>query len=381
MNYFIKADKFFYPYETKDEGYLEIIGGHFGNYYVKAPVDATIIDYSGKWIAPGLVDTHIHGFDGADVMDNDYKKIFEKMSNGLLRAGVTSWLPTPLTGNHDLLKEVCELIGEHYSEAKGAKIQGLFFEGPYFTAEHKGAQNPAYMTDPNVAEFDKWNRAAKGLIRKFAIAPERAHAVDFVNALSGQGVAVALGHSNATYDQALAAIEAGASIFVHTYNGMSGFNHREPGMVGAALSTPNTYTELICDGHHVHPVAAKVMLQAKGAEHVVLITDSMRAAGLSDGEYMLGEFPVIVKNGAAHLKEGDSLAGSILMLKDAIKNVVDWEVATPEEAIMMATLTAAKSVGIDDRCGQIKKGLAADFIVLTPEMDLKNVYLDGVQRI
>lgn len=202
-----------------------------------------------------------------------------------------------------------------------------------------------------------------------------------MNALSGQGVAVALGHSNATYDQALAAIEAGASIFVHTYNGMSGFNHREPGMVGAALSTPNTYTELICDGHHVHPVAAKVMLQAKGAEHVVLITDSMRAAGLSDGEYMLGEFPVIVKNGAAHLKEGDSLAGSILMLKDAIKNVVDWEVATPEEAIMMATLTAAKSVGIDDRCGQIKKGLAADFIVLTPEMDLKNVYLDGVQRI
>jgi len=376
MSYYIKADKFFYPYQTKTSGYLEVKNGKFGQHLAELPAKAELKDLTGYWIAPGLVDTHIHGFENMDVMDGE-SEVYEKMSRALLRVGVTSWLPTALTANHQELKEICETLTEAKQDDPAARIRGLFFEGPYFTEQHKGAQNPSYMTNPDIEEFKAWNEAAQGMIKKMALAPEREGSLAFIRDLSQQGISIALGHSNASLEEALAAVEAGSNIFVHTFNGMSGFNHRAPGMVGAALTTPNTYAELICDGHHVHPRAAKVLIEAKGPEHVVLITDAMRAAGMPDGDYLLGEFPVVVKEGAARLKDGDSLAGSILLLKDAIKNLVDWEIATPEEAIMMATLTPAKSVNIDDSCGQIKEGLDADYIVLKPNMRLEQVYLNG----
>lgn len=380
MHYFIKADRFFYPYETKAAGYLEIKAGKFGEYVEKAPEDAEIHDFSGYSIAPGLVDTHIHGFAGADVMDVDDAGL-EKISKALVKAGVTSWLATPLTGKHEQLRAVCEQIAEQKSKLSGAKIQGIFLEGPYFTERHKGAQNPVYMTAPSLREFEDWNEAAQGLIKKIALAPEREGAVEFTRALTERGIKVALGHSNASYEQARECVAAGASLFVHTYNGMSPLNHREPGMVGAALTLKNTYAELICDGHHLHPAAVKVMLDSKGAEHCVLITDAMRAAGMPDGEYMLGEFPVLVKEGAARLRDGDSLAGSILQLKDAVKNVVDWELATPEQAIMMATMTAARSSGIDDVAGKIEKGRSADFTIFDSDMCLIGISLNGERRL
>jgi N-acetylglucosamine-6-phosphate deacetylase len=303
------------------------------------------------------------------------------MSEGLLTVGVTSFFPSTLTGDHETLRHICEEIGKHYPEAKGAKIQGIFFEGPYFTEEHKGAQNPNYMTDPNVEEFHEWNKAAKGMLRKIGLAPERQGVENFIRTISSEGVTVALGHSNATYEQAVRGVEAGASTWVHTYNGMSGLNHREPGMVGAAFDTPNTYAELICDGHHVHPAACKALMNAKGADHVLLVTDSMRAAGMPEGgSYLLGEFPVVVKDGAVRLVSNGNLAASLLTLNVAMKNVVDWGIATPEEAVMMATLTPAISAQIHDVCGQIKHGYAADFIVLKHDMSLSATYLDGVKR-
>ena len=194
-----------------------------------------------------------------------------------------------------------------------------------------------------------------------------------------EGVVVALGHSNGTLQEAEAAVEAGASVFVHAYNGMRGLNHREPGMVGALLSLKEVFSELICDGHHVHPQAAEILMEKAGHDHVALITDCMMAGGMPDGDYILGEFPVVVKDGTARLKEGN-LAGSILKLKEAIKNVVEWEIATPQEAIMMASLVPAISCKIDDKCGMIKKGRAADFIVLDPQMNLQATFLDGVCR-
>ena len=172
-------------------------------------------------------------------------------------------------------------------------------------------------------------------------------------------------------------MEAGASVWVHAYNGMRGLNHREPGMVGAVYEMPNTYAELICDGHHVHPSACDILMHQKDHEHVVLITDCMSAGGLEDGDYMLGEFPVTVEKGTARLKSNGALAGSILQLKDAVKNVVNWGIASKAQAINMASLTAAISVGIDDKCGQIKKGRLADFIVLDKDLDLRATYLGG----
>ncbi|WP_270345698.1 N-acetylglucosamine-6-phosphate deacetylase [Lactococcus petauri] len=380
MTYYIKADKFFYPYEVKTGGFLQITDGKFGKWTADAPAGADILDYSGQSIAPGLVDTHIHGFGGADTNDRKIEGIVQTMSEGLLAAGVTSFFPTAVTASHEELLEVADEIGSNVDKAAGAKIRGLFFEGPYFTKEFKGAQNPKYMRDPSYSELAEYGEAAKGLPIKIGIAPEREGSTAFVKEAVEHGFTIALGHSNATYADAVAAVQAGATMWVHAFNGMRGLNHREPGMVGAVFNLPNTYAELICDGFHVRPEACQILMREKGTDHVVLITDSMRAAGLSDGEYYLGEFPVIVKDGAARLKEGGNLAGSILLLKDAVKNVVDWQIATPAEAVKMASLNAAKSTKIDDVCGQIKEGLDADFIVLDEHLELVATYLDGEKR-
>lgn len=380
MTYFIKADKFFYPQHVKKAGFLEVREGKFGAWQAEAPESSEkILDLSGSWIAPGLVETHIHGFGGADVQDHEVEGIMGTMSEGLLSAGVTSWLPSPLTADHEELKAICQVIGDRHQEARGAKIRGIFFEGPFFTEEHKGAQNPKYMRDAEIWELEDWQKAAKGMLTKIGLAPERQGALDFIREATAQGVIMALGHSNATYQEAIDGVEAGGSIWVHAFNGMSGLNHREPGMVGAILNTPDTYAELICDGYHVRPEAAEILIKTKGADRVVLITDSMRAAGFADGTYKLGEYDVEVRDGAAWLPTGN-LAASILKLSDAVKNVVDWGIATPEEAIKMATLTAAKSVNIEDKCGQIKSGHPADFIVLTPALELQATYLDGEKR-
>ena len=339
-----------------------------------------VIDYTGYSIAPGLVDTHIHGFGGVDVMDNNIEGTLHTMSEGLLSTGVTSFLPTTLTSSYEQLLAVTENIGARYQEASGAKIRGIYFEGPYFTEKYKGAQNPAYMKDPRMDEFRAWQKAANGLLNKIALAPEREGVEDFVRTITGEGVTVALGHSNATFDEAKKAVDAGASVWVHAYNGMRGLTHRELGMVGAMYELPHTYAELICDGHHVDPKACDILLKQKGTENIALITDCMTAGGLDDGDYMLGEFPVVVANGTARLKSTGNLAGSILKLKDGLKNVVEWGIANPHEAVMMASLNPAKSVHIDDVCGQIREGYDADFIVLDKDLELVATYLDGVKR-
>ncbi len=376
MTTYIKADRFFYPYQTKKGGYLALNHGFFGEWQEETPCEGEIIDYTGYSLAPGLVDTHVHGFAGADVMDNKAESL-EIMSKELLSAGVTSFLPTGLTASFEVLDAICQTTSDFVGQESGARIQGIFFEGPYFTEKYKGAQNPSYMRNPSRTELDKWLKSSKGLLNKIAVAPEREGAEDFIRYANQQGVVVALGHSDATYVQAVSAVEAGASVWVHAYNGMRGLNHREPGMVGAVYEIPNTYAELICDGHHVHPSACDILLKQKNPDHVVLITDCMSAGGCDDGDYMLGEYPVIVEKGTARLKENGALAGSILQLKDSIKNVVDWGIVSKSEAILMASLIPAISVGIEDKCGQIKKGHKADFIILDNDMKLIATYLGG----
>lgn len=380
MRKFIFAEKFFLKNDIKGPGYLEITDGLFGDFFKDIPTNekVEVIREEGKWISPGLVDTHIHGYLNHDVMDGDAEGL-KIISEGLLSCGVTSFLPTTLTSTKETLKHVSKTIYETYREVAGAKIQGIYFEGPFFTEEHKGAQNPEYFSNPDIDVFHEWQEAAGGLIKKIAIAPERQNIEPFVRALTDEGVIVALGHSNATFEQAKSAVDAGASVFVHTFNGMSGLNHREPGMVGAALSLKHIFAELICDGHHVHPNAADILMQKIGYDHVALITDCMMAGGMPNGQYNLGEFPVTVEDGTVRLESGN-LAGSILKLKEAIKNVVDWEIATPKDAIMMASLIPAISCNIDDKCGVIAKGREADFIVIDPTMELVATYLDGVER-
>ena len=376
MTTYIKANKFYYPYETKLGGYLELVDDSFGKWLSTVPEGAQVLDYSGYEIAPGLVDTHIHGFAGADVMDNKEESL-ATMSRELLSAGVTSFLPTGLTASFETLNKVCQTTAKFAGKETGARIQGLFFEGPYFTEKYKGAQNPSYMRNPSTSELDQWLASSKGLLKKIALAPEREGTAEFISYACKRGVVVALGHSDATYQEAVEAVEAGASVWVHAYNGMRGLNHREAGLVGAVYDIHHTYAELSGEGYHVHTCACDILLHQKRPDHVVLITDCMSAGGQPDGDYMLGEYPVTVENGTARLKSNGALAGSILQLKDGVKNIVDWGLVSKANAIMMASLIPAISVGIDDVCGQIKEGHLADFIVLDKEMNLRATYLAG----
>ncbi len=376
MKTYIYADKFFINYGIEENGYLSIIDGKFGHFQKEKPESSEIVDFSGKYIAPGFVDTHIHGLLNSDVMDNTPEAI-KTISKGLLQFGVTSFLPTTLTDSVERLDESVENIKNVYNDVEGAKIQGIFLEGPCFTEKYKGAQNKKYFINPTAEILDQWQEKSGNLVKKIAIAPEREGAVEFAEYATKNGVTVALGHSAATFEEAKRVVGAGANVFVHTYNGMSPLTHREPGMVGAAMELKNTFAELICDGHHVSPVAANIMMNAKTRENIVLITDCMRAGAMEDGQYTLGEFDVIVENGTARLLTG-SLAGSVLSMNNAIKNVVDWNIATLEEAIKMASYNPAVSCNIDDKCGSIKPGLPADFVVIDDLLNVYNTYLDGV---
>lgn len=379
MTLFIKAKSIVLPDNEVEAAYLEITdSGKFGRILTEKP-DGDIVDYSDFHIAPGLVDTHIHGYASHDVMDNDFEGI-KVISEELLSCGVTSWLPTTLTDSTENLDAVCETLGQHAGQETGAKIQGIFLEGPFFTEKYKGAQNPKYMSDPSIEKLEKWHSLSKGLVNKIAIAPEREGVREFIEFANSKDIRTALAHSDATYDQATTAVEAGATIFVHVYNGMSGLHHREPGMVGAALNLQDVYAEMICDGHHVHPAAAEIVVKARGAKETVLITDCMRAGGLGDGESRLGEFEVLVKDGAARLKDNGSLAGSILKLIEAVQNVVKWGLVSLPDALRMASLAPARSVKIDHVCGKIAEGRAADFIVVDDQGKLQATYLDGVKR-
>lgn len=357
-----------------ENGALEIREGKIHKIIKNTENIKDFIDYKDNIIAPGYVDTHIHGFSGHDFMDKDPDGL-KIICKDILKIGVTSFLPTTLTASTEDLNDVVKMIGEN-KNTDGAKIQGIFLEGPFFSDKYKGAQNPSHFCKPNIEKLKKWQSLSNGLIKKIAIAPELEGVEDFITEARKLGVYVALGHSDANYYEAKKAVEAGASIFVHTYNAMSPLHHRNPGMVGAALTLKDVFAELICDGHHVHPASAEVVLKCRGTESVALITDCMMAGGMPEGKYKLGDFDVIVKDNTARLNSGN-LAGSIVKLKDAVKNVINWGIASPFEAIQMASQIPAKSVGIDDICGIIEEGRDADIIVLNKNYDVKYVYLNG----
>lgn len=381
MTYYIHAKKFFLENKTELGGYLEVQdNGQFGFYYPEdQKPDGEIKEYGDKLIAPGYFDTHIHGLLNEDVMKSDWQGI-NKISEGLLKAGVTSWLPTTITASHEQLIKICKMFADHKGQETGAKIQGIHFEGPYFTEKHAGAENPKYMRDPSIKELKEYEQASDGMLVKMSMAPERKGAKEFVRQAVKDGIVISLGHSASNYQDAIACIEAGASMFCHTYNGMDPLSQHSPNLVGAAFSSRLTTDELICDGHHVLEPTIRALVNARGPEHIALITDCMQAGLMPDGDYMLGELPVYVKDGMARLKSNDSLAGSILLLKDAVKNLVNWNVVTPENAVMMASYVPAQSMSMTNKCGVIKPDHDADFIVLDDDMTVEETYLNGVSR-
>ncbi|MCZ0717129.1 N-acetylglucosamine-6-phosphate deacetylase [Aerococcus kribbianus] len=372
----IYADKFFLPDQETGPGYLTIEGQYFGEFSQTPPAEEEVINYSGYQIAPGYVDTHIHGYGGADVMDLNPQAL-ETISKGIPANGVTSYLATTLTASKEDLDQACQLIGQYKDQLPGAKIAGIFLEGPFFSEKYKGAQNPAYMSDPQISDLADWQALSKGVVKKIAIAPERSGALEFIDYAKDQGIYVAIAHTDATFDQCQAAVDHGANIFVHEFNGMKGIHHREPGTAGAGLVLDNVFAEMICDGFHLHPAIAKLITKARGVNESVLITDCMRGGGIGEGESRLGEFPVYIKDGAARLKSDNHLAGSVLTLAKAVQNMVAWGIVSPAQAIKMASYVPAASVGLADQCGQIAPGRLADFIVLDKDLAVKATYING----
>lgn len=376
----IKSDHIVLPGGIDGFGYVIVRDGRIDQVAVEKPQDLRIVDRMGCWVAPGFVDTHMHGFVGHDVMDCDPTGV-DAICEALVRHGTTSWLATTLTASIDETERACASVAEarrrRDADFVGTRIQGIFLEGPFFTEKHKGAQNPAYLCDPSVEAYDRWQAASDRLIKKSALAPERAHTAEYVRHVTADGCVAAIAHTDATYAEASAAVFAGATVFVHTYNAMRGLHHREPGVVGCAMTCQDTYAELICDGHHVNPVACDALIRAKGWDHVFLITDCLSCGGMPDGDYFLGELPIVLSDGAAHLRDGGNLAGSVLTMDRAVKNVVDWGLVTAEQAIRMATEIPARANNIDDACGSILPGRDADLVVLNPDLTLAETYLGG----
>lgn len=381
MKYYLKAEEIFHEDGIIKNKLILIEDGYIKDFIDFSDQDQInenirVVDYGAKKLIPGLIDLHIHGAVGKDVMDAEYDSLNE-ISKYLAQKGVSSFLATTLTAPLSKIKKALVNIDQTMEKGvEGAQILGAYLEGPYLTAEHKGAHPVEYMRDLNLEEIKELIKVAKNKIRVFALAPEKDNAAEIIRFLEKNKVKTTMAHTNASYEEAALAIENGLELATHTFNGMKGLHHREPGALGAVLNQDSVYAELIVDKIHVHPAAVSLLFKIKGIEKLLLISDCMRAGGLSDGEYMLGELKVEVKDSIARTESG-SLAGSTLELKDAVLNIKKAAEISLEEAIKMASFVPAKLLGLEKEIGSIKKGKKANLAVVDEKMNVFSTIIDG----
>ena len=330
------------------------------------------LDGEGCYLVPGLIDIHTHGALGEDASDGKPEGLL-KMARYYAAEGVTSWCPTTMTLKEPELMRAMEAVRGFVRPADGAKIAGVHLEGPFVSRKKCGAQNPENLHAPDIDMFRRLNEASGGLVRLITMAPEEPGAIPFIREAS-RGCTVSLGHTTADYDTAMAAYEAGASHATHLFNAMPALNHREPGVVAAALDA-GANVELITDGFHIHPAVIRLVHRLFG-EKLVLISDSLRCAGMPDGDYELGGQPITMKNGKATLTGTDTLAGSSVHLMEGLRRAVRFGVPL-EAAVTAATLAPAKAIGLADRIGSLAPGKAADFVLLDGDLSVRAVYIDG----
>lgn len=327
-----------------------------------------VLDAEGAYITPGLIDIHVHGGGGGDVMDGTSGAL-EAMGQTFSRWGTTAFLPATVTAGHrETLKAVKAVKEAAEKGTGGAQVLGIHLEGPYIDSGKRGAHHPDHVRPPSLQELEEIWRAAGPLLKLVTLAPELEGAEAAIRRLRSRDVTVAIGHSNATYEQAVAAHLWGASHICHVFNAMRGLHHREPGVVGAALTCDGFTVELICDGVHVHRAAMDLVLRAKGPDKVVLITDTMRAMGLPEGRYQLGGLDIEVTKEAARLLTGE-LAGSTLSMAKAVKNAVEMLGVSVPEAVRMASYNPARTIGISHRKGSLTVGKDGDIALFDAELN------------
>jgi N-acetylglucosamine-6-phosphate deacetylase len=335
-----------------------------------------VTDLRGLITMPGFIDTHVHGGNGCDAMDAT-KESLEAISNFKIGEGCTSFCATTITAPMDkTIAAVRNIKNAMDAGLPGAKILGAFLEGPFINPKYKGAHPEEYILPINPNLLNELLIAGAGAVMSVIIAPELEGAINVIEMLKKKGVQVRLGHSDATLEQVNAAVAAGANQGVHTFNAMSPFHHREPGMVGAIFTNPDIYAELICDLVHVHTKACKALAHAKGPDKTVLVTDCMCAGGLPDGNHKLGELEVVVKDGVSRLHDG-TLAGSTTSMIESVRHM-HRDIGVPlETAVSMATAAPAKALGLFNNLGSLDIGKSADIIGLDEDLNIRFVMVGG----
>lgn len=344
-----------------------------------APADANIIDAGGSWLLPGFIDVHVHGGYGADFMDAKASSI-ETITRFHSSMGTTSIVATSMTAPRVALDDVLASVDAYRKEPMPySQVVGVHLEGPFLNPSKIGAQNPEYVVLPQIEWIQAWQEQYPGLVKTLSLAPEREGALEMIAWCRDNGIVTSAAHTDATYDEIESAVQHGLSHSVHMYNAMKPLHHREPGTVGAILTMDEVSAEIIADGVHVHPAGIKLLAAMKQKQNLLLITDAMSAAGLDDGIYQLGGQDVLVKGGVARLKEGDSLAGSTLTMIRGFQYLVEQVGLSVEQVSQLASGNPAKLLGISDTVGSIAEGKHADLLIVTPELELERVFIQGRQ--
>ncbi len=344
---------------------------------VEIPSNATLLEFPSAVLAPGFIDIHIHGSAGYDVMQGQQKGL-EKMASFLAHRGVTSFLATTVTAERPVLLAAVERLAEQIdkwpSDSPAATPFGIHMEGPWISKVRCGVHPTTAIENPSLEMFDRYYRAANGYLRLITIAPELPGATEVIREAVKRGVRVSLGHTDSELRHADAALQAGATHATHTFNAMRPLNHRDPGVLGRVLESSAISAEIIADGIHVDPVVVDLFLRCKGADQAVLVTDATSATGMPDGQYKLGTFEVTVKGDRCEFN--GNLAGSVLTLERAVRNVMQYSGWSLGQSVRLATANPARVVGESCR-GTISPGKRADITILSPKGEVVECFAAG----
>ncbi|MGK5692544.1 N-acetylglucosamine-6-phosphate deacetylase [Streptomyces sp. URMC 128] len=358
------------PTGTVDNGQVAIDGTRITT---TAAENAQVIDVTGHYVIPGFIDIHNHGGGGASFTSGSVEDILKGIHTHRLH-GTTTLVASTVTGDMDFLTQRAGLLSEL---AEQGEIAGIHFEGPFISPCRKGAHSEALLRDPDPAEVRKLIDAARGRATMVTLATELPGGTDSVRLLAEHGVIAAIGHTDATYEQTVEAIDAGATVATHLFNAMPPLGHRSPGPIAALLEDDRITVELINDGTHLHPAALQLAFHRAGADRVAFITDAMDAAGFGDGRYWLGPLEVEVADGVARLLADGTIAGSTLTLDRAFKRAVTVDGLSVEDAVTALSATPARLLGMDDRIGSLEPGKDADLVLLDADYELKGVMRRG----
>ena len=372
------TDCFLYTPEEYGPGEVLVVNGRIAEVArrVETRQGAEVVGLEGAILAPGLIDLHVHGGNGVDTMDGEAGAI-AGLSAFVAAHGVTGFLPTTVTAPLPEIERALKAVRRAVDgELPGAQVLGVHLEGPFFNRRRAGAQPLNWCVDPARDALQRLLATGEGLIRMMSLAPELPGALAAIETLTQHGIVASVGHTDATYAQAQAAFAAGARHVTHLFNAMSPLHHREPGVIGAALTTDGVRVQIIADGLHLHPATLALVVRCKGVDEVLLITDAIAGAGLPDGEYALGPQRVIVRNGEARTPAGN-LAGSTLTLERAVANMVRLAGVSLPAALQMASLNPARVLGLEQHKGRLAPGYDADLVALDADFNVRLTVVGG----